>query len=37
VERLSGRRVLAYESQVLFDPNYSVEIFVLDSTAQRSG
>ena len=37
VERLSGRRVLAYESQVLFDPDYSVEIFVLDSTAQRSG
>ena len=32
VERFSGRKVLAYESQVLFDPDYSVEMFVLDST-----
>ena len=29
VERLSGRRVLTYQSQVLFDPDYAVEIFVL--------
>jgi uncharacterized protein YbcI len=29
VARLSGRRVLTYESQVLFDPDYTVEIFVL--------
>jgi uncharacterized protein YbcI len=29
VERLSGRQVLTYESQVLFDPDYGVEIFVL--------
>ena len=29
VERLSGRRVLTYESQVLFDPDYTVEMFVL--------
>jgi uncharacterized protein YbcI len=30
VERITGRRVLSYESQVLFDPDYVVEIFVLD-------
>ena len=29
VERLSGREVLTYESQVLFDPDYMVEMFVL--------
>ena len=29
VERLTGRRVLTYESQVLFDPDHTVEIFVL--------
>jgi uncharacterized protein YbcI len=33
VERISGRKVLTYESQVLFDPDYSVEIFVLGSGA----
>jgi uncharacterized protein YbcI len=30
VERVTGRRVLTYESQVLFEPDYTVEIFVLD-------
>ena len=30
VERITGRRVLSYESQVLFAPDYVVEIFVLD-------
>jgi uncharacterized protein YbcI len=29
VERITGRQVLAYQSQVLFDPDYTVEIFVL--------
>jgi uncharacterized protein YbcI len=33
VERITGRRVLSYESQVLFDPDYVVEIFVLDGDA----
>ncbi len=28
-ERITGRQVLAYQSQVLFDPDYIVEIFVL--------
>jgi uncharacterized protein YbcI len=30
VERITGRRVLTYESQVLFEPDYTIEIFVLD-------
>lgn len=29
VERLVGRKVLAYQSQVLFDPDYAIEIFLL--------
>jgi uncharacterized protein YbcI len=29
VERISGFRVLTYQSQVLFDPDHIVEIFVL--------
>ena len=29
VEQISGRRVLTYQSQVLFAPDYTVEIFVL--------
>ena len=30
VERATGRRVVTYHSQVLFDPFYAFEIFVLD-------
>jgi uncharacterized protein YbcI len=33
VERITGRRVLGYESQVLFHPDYVVEIFVLADEA----
>src|SRR4051794_12836276 len=29
VERITGRPVLTYTSQVLFDPDYTVEIFLL--------
>lgn len=29
VEQITGREVLTYQSQVLFDPDYTVEIFVL--------
>lgn len=29
IERISGRAVLTYQSQILFDPDYTVEIFVL--------
>ncbi len=30
IEQLTGRRVLTYQSQVLFDPDTLFEIFVLD-------
>lgn len=30
VQRLTGRRVVTYQSQVLFDPNLTVEIFVFE-------
>lgn len=32
IEQLTGRRVLTYQSQVLFDPHTQFEIFVLDPT-----
>lgn len=30
IEELTGRKVLTYQSQVLFDPHTQFEIFVLD-------
>ena len=30
IERISGRKVLGYHSQIVFDPEYAFEIFVLD-------
>lgn len=30
VERITGRKVLTYHSQIVFDPEYGFEIFVLD-------
>ena len=30
VERLTGRQVLGYHSQIVFDPEYAFEVFVLD-------
>lgn len=30
VERLTGRRVLQYQSQVVFNPDYTFEIFLLE-------
>lgn len=29
VERITDRRVLGYQSQVIFDPDYVIEIFIL--------
>jgi hypothetical protein len=29
VQRLTGQRVLTYMSQIVFDPNYCFEFFVL--------
>ena len=31
IEELVGRKVLTYHSQILFDPERAIEIFVLDS------
>jgi uncharacterized protein YbcI len=33
IERITGRRVVTYQSQVLFDPNLTIEIFVFDDSA----
>jgi uncharacterized protein YbcI len=33
VEQLTGRRVINYQSQVMFNPNMSVEMFVFDDNA----
>jgi uncharacterized protein YbcI len=33
IERLTGARVLAYHSQIVFDPDMAIEIFVLDQQA----
>ena len=32
IEEITGRRVLTYQSQILFDPDRVVEIFVFDDT-----
>lgn len=38
VERISGRAVLTYQSQILFAPDYVVEIFLLSrDAADRAG
>lgn len=30
IEEITGRKVLTYQSQILFDPDRAIEIFVLD-------
>jgi uncharacterized protein YbcI len=37
VERITGRSVLDYHSQIVFDPPRSFELFVLDGPPQVSG
>ena len=37
VERATGRRVLDYHSQIVFDPPRSFEIFVLDAPLAAAG
>jgi uncharacterized protein YbcI len=34
VEEITGRTVLTYESQILFDPTYVIEMFVLDQPSR---
>jgi uncharacterized protein YbcI len=36
IERLTGARVLAYHSQIVFDPDMAIEIFVLDRPVYRN-
>jgi uncharacterized protein YbcI len=35
IERLTGRRVINYQSQLLFDPDMSIKIFVFDPHGAR--
>jgi uncharacterized protein YbcI len=35
IERLTGARVIAYHSQIVFDPDMAIEVFVLDRPAHR--
>ena len=37
VEQLTGRRVLTYQSQILFDPDMLVEMFVFEDGIATSG
>src|SRR4051794_4334434 len=34
IERLTGRTVIGYHSQIVFDPEHAFEIFVLDAPPQ---
>jgi len=34
IERLTGRKVLTYQSQILFDPDIVAELFVFDKAAE---
>ena len=36
IERITGRRVLGYHSQIVFDPECTVEFFVLDEPISDS-
>jgi uncharacterized protein YbcI len=35
IEKLTGREVLTYQSQVMFEPDIVVEMFVFDSAGER--
>ena len=35
IERLTGRRVMGYHSQIVFEPEHAFEIFVLDGPPER--
>lgn len=35
VEKLTGRKVLQYQSQVVFNPDYTFEIFLLESAGEE--
>jgi uncharacterized protein YbcI len=37
IERITGRSVIGYHSQIVFDPDRAFEIFVLDAPVEASG
>jgi len=37
IEDITGRKVLTYQSQILFDPNLVIEIFVFDTPLDAPG
>lgn len=37
VERLTGRKVVGYQSQIIFDPDYGIEIFILEAPEKAIG
>lgn len=37
VERATGRSVVTYQSQIIFDPDYCIEFFVLDEPPELDG
>jgi uncharacterized protein YbcI len=37
VERLTGRNVLTYQSQIMFDPDLVIEMFVFDNAVPEAG
>ena len=37
IERITGRKVLTYHSQILFEPTVAIEFFVLDGEPTSSG
>jgi uncharacterized protein YbcI len=37
IQRITGRRVIGYHSQIVFDPERAFEIFVLDRPVEDSG
>jgi uncharacterized protein YbcI len=37
IERITGRTVIGYHSQIVFDPDRAFEIFVLDAPVEASG
>jgi len=36
VERITGRKVLTYNSQIMFDPTVVVEMFILDGEPAKA-
>jgi uncharacterized protein YbcI len=37
IERITGRKIIGYHSQIVFEPEFGFEIFVLDGPPRRGG